>query len=342
MCRLSLVDASKFLDNALLVSFINAYVVGHFSEEKLVVTSVVIAIFNISTIFDSVGVAMMPTAEVYLGEKNNQDEKNVARFSLWLALFFGMAAMLLILVFAPLIPFAFGVSGLATVAECTRALRILALSMPLLSVTYMLISQYITIRKITLALAYEWSKAFILPLLCIWLLGGAIGFNGIWCAFFSASAISVLGFALGVRLFSRQGGSILLVPDNEYPSFSHSYYVSDKSVVTARNDIENFLSEQGVPHKTVMLVMLCIEEMTHLLLQKNPDRRIIVQYIARVESDCVRIYERDNGVVYDLTDSDANIGDLGKYVLDCMTDICDHKQYLMAIEYNRSIFHFAL
>lgn len=340
MCRLSLVDSSTYLDTGLLILFINAYVTHHYSEELLPIAAVVIVILDIVVLFDSVGSAFAPVAEVYLGEGNYQDEKDIARFSLLMAIVFGVAVAALLYMLAPLIPGFLGLTNPDSIQQAVKAVRLFVPSMPFFSVAYMLISQYIAVRKIAVAVAFEWGKAFIFPLLCILVSGNIFGFNGIWGGFIPAEILAVGLFAAGIRLFAGKEKSIWLLEDNKRPTFSRSYMVSKETAVAVRNDIEAFLLGEKVSEKTIFKIMLTIEDMTMLLLEKNPGRKVIVQYTVMIEEDAVYVYERDNGAMYDLTDTDMDIKNFRQYVFNRMLTSCDYRQYLMTIDYNRNMFRY--
>ena len=340
MLKLSLVDASKFLDCGLLMTFINAYVLKNYTDELLPVTSILLLVIEFIAVFDFVGTALMPVAEVYLGEGNNEDEKDVAQYSLRVALVSGIIVTIFLLVFAPYLPAVFGVTEAASVARTISALRIIAFAMPFGSVALALISQYISVRKIAFSVVYEWSKSFILPLLLILFTGKIVGYNGIWLGFVLAELLTVISFALVIKKIYGKNTSLLLVEDNNRPTFSRSYYVSEQTATDARDDIESFLLEENVERSIINKVMITVEEMTLFLLSKNNDAKVIVQYTAYIEDGKVYVYERDNGKAYNLIDTDADLINFNQYILNCLIGTSTYNRYLVTIDYNRCLLSF--
>lgn len=342
MFRLSLVDSSSYLDSGILVLFINTYVIRHFTESMLPVSAVIIAVLDMVVVFDSIGAAFSPVAEVYLGEGNYQDEKDVARFSLILSVLFGLVVAVFFILFAPLLAKSMGLTDPDSIEKAVKGVRLFALSLPFFSISYMMISQYVAVREIAVAVAYEWSKSLILPAAFIFIFGKLFGFQGIWAAFIPGEILTILIFSLGVLLFSKKEKSIWLLEDNRYPTHSRSYYVSEQTAVEARDDVEHFLLKNGISAKIITEVMMTVEEMTMLLLGNNHSKKVIVQYTVVVENDCICLYERDNGVENDLSASNEDVTDFRRYVYDCLINVYDYSQFLSVIDYNRNVFRYSL
>lgn len=336
ICKLALVDASKYLDSGLLLTFMNYFIIKNFSESMLPVTSVVLTVFDITVIFDAIGASYTPISEVYLGEGNNYDQKMCARHSFILSIFFGCAFMIIINLVAPYISLLCGVTSPEDVKLATKSIRIFSLAMPFVSMNFMLISQYVIVRKITLAVIYEWVKNFITPLICIIVLGKVIGFNGIWISFIVAEIVSLLGFVLGTRVFAKKK-SVFLIKDCEFPIFSQSYIASKQNSISARDDIQNFLLLNKIPKDIVLKVMLLIEESTMNVFEKNK-KKVIIQFTVQIHDDEIIIYERDNGVCFKLVDTDAKITDFRQYFYSNLLDLNFRKQYFLTVNYNRNVF----
>lgn len=338
MLNLSLVDSSTYLDSGLLIMFINTYVLKNFSEDMLPVTAVMVTILDIIIVFDCVGSAFSPVAEVFLGENNFNDEKDVARYSLFISQVFGVLVTILFIVAAPLFPQFFRIEDPIQADLLVKVIRLFAPSMLLYSLSYMIISHYIAIRKISLAVIIEWTKALIAPAICILIFGGLFGFKGIWGSFFIAQILCALCFNLSIKLFSKRNKSIWLLDDNAYPTFSCSYYANKENVINARNDIEKFLIDTSVNKSIINKIIMTIEDMTNIVIDKNPNRKVIIQYNVFIHDDCIYLYERDNGEIYDLTNPDNNITSFNEYIFNCISGTFNDKQYLISIDYNRSVF----
>ncbi len=336
--RLSIVDASKYLDVGLLRTFINRFVILNFSESLLPIASVALTVFDMAVIFDSIGAAIAPVAEVYFGEENTFEEIYIAKYAMKLAVKFGLIIAALLVIFAPYIPLLYGVKAAEEVRISATVIRIIAISMPAFAITYMLISQYVLVRKILLATIYEWVKSFFMPIAFIFLFGNLFGFYGIWAAFPVALPVTILVFAIAVRLRYGKDKGIWLVDPDKYISFGKTYYVSEDTALSARGDVELFLSANGVSRDCIHKIMMIVEESSLLLLSKSQGRKVLVQYIVSIRDGSVFLYERDNGPIYNLTDADAKVDSLRQYVYNCIIDSYSRVQYLTTTDYNRNVF----
>ena len=340
--KLSLVDASTYLDTSLLVGFINRYVIANFSESMLPITTVMVTILDITVIFDAVGSAFAPVAEVYLGEGNNQDEIDVAKYSLSIAILFGIVISLIYIIFAPLLPEFFEISDLSQSKTLIECIRLFAPSLLFYSISYMMISHYIAIRKIEIAVIFEWTKAFIMPALCALVFGYIFGFKGIWGTFILAQILSVFIILILIRKIYGNQKTIWLLDDNQYLSFSKSYILNNESIVNARDDAELFLKQNNIDEKTTNLIMVTIEDMANLIMNHNTNEKVMIQYTISIRDDCIYLYERDNGNSYDLSNTDMNISNFSEYIYSRMIESFDYRQYLIVVDYNRNVFKYKL
>lgn len=339
ICKLSLVDSSKYLDSGLLLAFVNYFVLRNFSQSMLAVTSVVLSIFDILVVFDAVGAACTPISEVYLGEGNNFDQKECAKHSFLLSVIFGCVGMVIMLIVAPYIPPFCGISSENDIRITTESIRLYSFCMPFISMCFFLISQYVIVRKIGLAVILEWTVNFIAPIICILLFGNLIGFNGIWIAFIVAEVLTLVGFMAGVRFIAKKQ-SIFLINDCEFPIFSRSYIASEQNSVAARDDVRDFLASNGIANDIVLKIMLLIEESEMIVLEKNKNKKVIIQFTVQIHDDEIVVFERDDGVCFKLTDSDTKLNDFRQYFYSNLLDKCTHRQYFLTINYNRNIFYF--
>ncbi len=341
ICKLSLVDASKYLDSGLLLAFINYFVLRNFSQSMLPITSVVLSIFDILVVFDSVGAAYTPVSEVYLGEGNNLDQKKCAKHAFLLSLIFGCVGMVIMLIIAPYIPSFCGISLESDIEIATHSIRLYSLCMPFVSMCFMLISQYVIVRKIGLAVMLEWTINFISPVICILIFGNIIDFDGIWIAFFVAELLTLIGFIAGIRFIAKKQ-NIFLIKDCDFPIFSQSYIASEENSIVARNDVKNFLIFNEIPNDTVRKIMLLIEESAMIVFEKNKNKKVIIQFTVQIHNNEITVYERDNGIHFELSDTNAKLNDFRQYVYNNILDKYFNKQYFLTINYNRNIFSFKM
>ena len=85
--------------------------------------------------------------------------------------------------------------------------------------------------------------------------------------------------------------------------------------------------------------MLTIEEVCMLISEKNPDKKILSECTIIIGDD-IQLIIRDNGIIFDITDTDCKISSIRSYVVANMMIHQQKKMHLVTTSYNRNIFRF--
>ena len=81
--------------------------------------------------------------------------------------------------------------------------------------------------------------------------------------------------------------------------------------------------------------------MTILECNKQAKKPILIELSLFFEVDHVLIIERDSGILFDLTDPDAETKGLSGFVLSGLMEAHDEKAYLVTTGYNRNMIRFS-
>ncbi len=81
--------------------------------------------------------------------------------------------------------------------------------------------------------------------------------------------------------------------------------------------------------------MVLLEEYGMTALDKNPGRKVIAQYTIRIESGKLRLFFRDNGMIFDISDADTAITSFRSYIVASVMETYRNKKYLITVGYNR-------
>lgn len=338
MNRLAMTDAVTYICWSLLGIILNKLVISQYGESCLVVLTIALGVYEFALIFDGIGEAVSPLGEVYLGEKNYAGEKDLLRHAFFVSLAEGAAMTLLLLAAAPVIPKLFDITSSEYIPQCVKAVRIMSFLMPFSAVAYLLTSQFLLVRKITLAVSFAVSQSLLLDaVLCI-LLSRAFGLSGIWVGLASATALTILLFLGYVRLRYGRNRFPWLLEENELPTLNHSFSLTEEGIMEMRSEAEKFLSCLGVEDRTIRRVMLLIEECGTVTMAENRGKALIAEYSLMLDEDSILLTLRDNGRIFDITEKDADIHDLSSYVLtSLMGKYDDERRYLTTISFNRSL-----
>ncbi len=95
-----------------------------------------------------------------------------------------------------------------------------------------------------------------------------------------------------------------------------------------------------IPKDIVLKVMLLIEESEMIVFEKNKKRKVIIQFTVQIHNDEIIVFERDNGIYFNLSDTDTKLNDFRQYFYNSQLDMHFQKQYFLTINYNRNIYHF--
>lgn len=336
MNRLSLADAVIYLCWSVLGILLNKLIIMRFGEAYLPVLTVILGVFEFSLLFDGIGEALSPLGEVYLGEKNYEGEASLLRHAMRVCLVEGVALMLLLLFAAPFISRLYDITSPELIPQCAQAVRIMAFYMPFAAIAYLLTSQYLLIRKITLAVLFAMSQSLLFSALFCVLLSRCFGLNGISLGLVLSPICTVVLFSVYILIHYGKKKFPWLLDKNEFPTLNHSFHLTEQGVMEMRSLAEDFLRRHSRDSKDVFHIMLLIEECGMATIAANDGKPVIAEYSLTLAEDGVQLILRDNGKVFDITDADTNIRDLSSYVVSSLMQSNQYRHYLTTVSFNRS------
>ena len=77
-----------------------------------------------------------------------------------------------------------------------------------------------------------------------------------------------------------------------------------------------------------------------MILEKNINKEISAQYTVDLNSDEIKLIIRDDGVLFDITDTDSKISSLRSFVVSGIMEKQEIKFYQITTGYNRNAFKF--
>ena len=106
-----------------------------------------------------------------------------------------------------------------------------------------------------------------------------------------------------------------------------------------RDQVEGALREKGVENRTVLNCMLIVEEACMLIREKNGNKAVNCECTVIVKEDITMIL-RDDGVIFDMTDVEADVSSLRQFVVASIMERQEGKKYLKTTGINRNVFRF--
>jgi hypothetical protein len=148
---------------------------------------------------------------------------------------------------------------------------------------------------------------------------------------------------LYVRLRYGKANWPLLLKE-KFDANSSAFYeftITPENVIAIQKQIEGFLTAAGVSKKIVFRCKHLIEDLYMLIYEKNGSGQKLISAECTVilRDNAVQIITKDDGVLFNLADEDANaVSCLAFVVSGYMDALKGNKKYLTTMSYNRNTF----
>ncbi len=339
--RYSIIDSSSYLFLAALTAVINAFVSAQFGAEYLILASAVTLCREFQLVFDGIGEAIGPIFSVYLGEESECGLRASYALAKRSAIVEGIAVTLLLLLFAPFVPRFLNVDEPALARWVVTGIRWLSLGSVFISLLYLLTSYYMVIDQIALGVLGCALRDVVLGVGLAVGLGKAFGINGMFIGLAAAPALAYLLMLLYISLRFGRGEFPLLL--SMFPSSKNSYLFNlttePEEIIGVQQQVEESLKKNGVNRKTIVTVMLLIEEMYMFIRQMNGDKPVLAECTVLLRPEGVQIISKDDGVSFDMADEDLSTKSLSAYTLAMYLEKRDFgNRHLTTMSFNRSSF----
>ncbi len=331
-------DASKNIGKAILMFALNAYVIARFGSETLPVLAVVVMTIGISEVFDGVANAAQPLASVYIGEHNALLTKRVMRSAMVASLVEGGGVMLLLLAFPDIMLSLAGIGDAATVPEARLAVRLVAVALLGLAIMLLFNSYYVFIKREGLSSALTLSAVLLAPI-ALFPVGGSIwGAHGVWLALGLAPCLALGVFALYVLMIGgRRKFPYLLPSDREAAIRVFDLELDPVSVCASSAAVEAHLKLKGVDGRRASKAALLVEEALMVVSDHNAGKHIKAEITVDL-NDGLTLVLRDDGEIFDITDTDARISSLRSYLVSNLMTAIPSRRNLTTTGFNRNVF----
>ena len=340
--RFSIVDAAIYLCWAVADYVLIGYVSGHYGEPGLVTLAVVISLIEFGVVLDGVGMAVQPLLGTYLGEGNNVMIKRLTKSAVKAALLEGLAANVLVFVFARQFCGLFGIGEGETLASSISAIRIVSTGMVFCSLLSLVTSYYMLIDHVLISTEITVLKDGVfysfLPLIGSELFGE----NAMWAAFAVAPLLALVLSLLLIRLcFGKEKFPYLLEGGGRDVVIIEKP-LTPENCARLSEQVEDVLMERGCSSHISRRAALFTEEIGLTVLEKNKavKKLLMMEISLFFEEGAVVLVARDSGRVFDITDPDIKIDGLSSFTLSRLLKTHKSKSYLTTTGYNRNMIRF--
>ena len=333
--RYSSVDASLYLLVGIQTYALNKIMIINYGEFYLPVLTLVIGIIEITIIFDGIGQAMSPLANVYYGEGNPDGVRKVMKISIKSAIGEGVIFSALLACAAPFLPRIFNIESPELAPLATKAFWIISPTLFCTSLLFLFTSYFLVLRNMFHSLSICLLKDLIMPVCSVLLFSDLFGFTGIWIglALSPVFTIAVAAFISKLRFFKKDFPFFLEQSPRKIYSFD--FLVTPEATMKIQEDVGRILTRENISGKSVVRAALLIEEIYMLLIEKNAPKILLSELTVFLGEHVVMIF-RDDGEIFDLTSESNASGSFRGFVVQNIMEHQKDKKNITTTSYNRN------
>ena len=337
--RYSLDDTLPLLYSGLFSLILTKFIIGMYGETYLPVLTVVIFLVEMCLLTDAIGQAALPLGSVYRGEGNSAGIRKTMRQATAWAVAEGLLGAAILFFWAERLPGAVNIDEPALCAQVVTAARILTPIPLVYSVLFLYCPYYLMLERVRLSVGIILMRDLVFSLALPVGLGAAFGLEGMWVGVMLAP-VAALALA-AIVVWKRYGRKVfpLLLENEGLTLLSRDMILNVDNIFTLQRHVEEFLKVHHVGTETMFKVMMLVEELYMLTMEKNPGRRIVAECTIFTGKE-ITLVSRDTGVVFDITDADSPGSSFRSFVVSSMMELHPRRQYRPAAGLNRQIFRF--
>ena len=337
--KYSLDDAFPLFYSGLFALVLTKYVVWLAGEAYLPVLTVVIGLVDACIITDAIGQAVQPLVSVCRGEGNRAGIRKAMRLATKWAVAEGILLSALLYFGAGQLPEALNIDDPSLLGEVELAGRILTPIPLAYSLLYLYGSYYLMMERVKLSLGIllvrDLAASLALPLCFGW----CFGLHGVWLGVALAPVATLALAAAFVLVRHGRGMFPLLLERDGLNVLSRDLVLNTENIFTLQRHVEEFLKLHHVGEETRFKVLLLVEELYMLTLEKNSGRRIVAECTISMGPE-ITFASRDTGIIFDITDADSPVSSFRSFVVSSMMEQHRRHRYLLTTSFNRQLFRF--
>ena len=325
-------DAAAFLCDGLLFFFLNKYVLMNFGSEVLPVVGVAVALWGFLEFFNGIGVAIQPIVTVYYGEGNMKSVRTVMNAAMKVAVLEGVAFMLAFGLFPDLVAGLVGIREPELVRQADIAIRCMCGGFVALAFAGLFNSYYMFVERSALAGAVTFLCYLVMPVACV-AAGSLFGIEGVWLGVGAGPfAGLVIASAIVIPTAGWRAFPLLLPRDRDEKTHVFNLRLTDEEIVETSRKVGEL---PGVPMRAALMT----EEVFMAVKDRNGGRKVLGEATLDL-NDGVKLVLRDDGVIFDITDADAEISSLRTFLVASIMERQTGRLNLVTTGFNRNVFEF--
>ncbi len=328
-------DSSQKLSKALMAVFLTKFVIMRFGSELLPVLQVAITLMGIGDLLDGIPGAIPSLVSVYYAENNPAGVRRVMKLATAISFFAGLFFAALLIVYPTVLTSFLGIDDSRLKAEAITVIRLLAPVLIAFSLATLYSGYFACIEKSAYSLFISLGIYLLAPVSMALTLV-TFSEKGLWLGLMSGPYLALL--ALVAIIIFRHGRAVfplLLDQKIEKQTTSYTLSLTDTNVVEVPRQIAEKLKakDNHLAQRTALLV----EEALLAVRDRNAPKKVLAE-VSLIEGENARLIFRDDGVIFDITDTDQRISSLRSFVVANLMEHEVGRENLTMTGFNRNIF----
>lgn len=278
---------------------LNNIVMATAGNNGMVAFSVCLETLSLCSMFITASAqTMMPILGIYYGEKDWKGVRMVLKRTFRVMVICAGLLTLFLEAVPGAILFLYGVKEAEAVAMTVPALRIYAISLVGVSVSFLMIYYYMAIEQQKLANMISIINGLVIIIPCAYVLAKVMGITGIWISFPIAELITLLYI-----LFVAKGkiSNIYQISDEESAILDISLLGKEDMGAKTSKQVMDFLEEHGMENKLSNKIGIAIEEMVENIYRYSGEKKVHIDLRLVADQENVVLSFCDDGLEFDPT-----------------------------------------
>ncbi|MCR4746395.1 MAG: hypothetical protein K5894_14360 [Lachnospiraceae bacterium] len=333
-----IVDAASYLFLSAFSALITLYISFYFGSELLILSSVFTLVIEMQFLLDGIGEALPPTMSIYLATGSFEGVMKIWKEAKKMAIILGLIFALILAVFAPFIPELLGISNQNIADMAIVGVRILSVSMPFISLLYLITSYTILIKRITFGVMTTALYKFILAITFAVILGFTFGIYGVFAGVTIAPVVTWFAIKYYVKWKEGKESWPLRLHDViNTKTYLFDFVIEPGSIIDTQAKIEKTLSSNNIPKSALSRCSFLFEELYMEIYDKNGKKAVNGECILSLTDDLLQLIDIDDGIIFNMDEEVEELSSFREYVLSRgFVDWTGSLEYLKAISFNRN------
>ena len=339
---------------ALFPLFTTRFIAAEFGDDHIVVLSCVMSVLTLVISF-SLGIsdALQPMICQYYAEGNHLNVRKIMGQCLETIFLLSGSALIVTECFAEVLPLVFGVTDPEIAAASARALRVIAVFMPVLSFLMVISTYYVFMVEAGYGVAIQLVTLLVLPYLFLRGFSFRMGNDGIWIGTGAAYTTALVLFLLFARYLDKsfghaRDGLFLLDKRNMARQISLDCSGTETGVLDCLDEADRRLREAGIPALKRTKAELLMEEIGMAVVEYERGRESWHSRDFQIEftlfpgekpEDALKLVIRDNAEARDIGGEDEMLASMREYVAERVAMTTDRRLFLPNGHENRQVFY---